>query len=88
MGARPGLALADEADFQEVFQQHEQVIRDELLVPAIAAYGEMLRAQTGAVWTTGSLLHRGEPVLAKPGRPWTARRVIVEVLEGLEEPET
>jgi len=79
-----GLALADEADFHRVFQQHEQVIRDELLVPAIAAYGEMLRAQTGAVWRTGRLLHRGEPVLAKPGRPWTARRVILEVLEGLE----
>jgi hypothetical protein len=34
------------------------------------------------------LLHRGEPVVAKPGRPWSARRIILEVLNGLEPTET
>lgn len=79
-----GLSLKTEQDFQRIFQEHESVIRDELLVPAIAAYGEMVRAKMGGVWRKAELFHRGEPVVAKPGRPWTARRVILEVLEGLE----
>jgi len=74
----------NQEDFLSVFHQHEAAIRDELLVPAIAAYGEMVRTSMGGVWKKAELLHRGEPVVAKFGRPWTARRVILEVLEGLE----
>ena len=77
-----------EEDFIIIFQAHEAVIRDQLLVPAIAAYGELVRTKMGGVWRKAELLHRGEPVVAKPGRPWGARRVILEVLEGLEPIET
>jgi len=73
-----------EEAFITIFQAHEAIIRDELLVPAIAAYGELVRTKMGGVWKKAELLHRGEPVVAKPGRPWSARRVILEVLEGLE----
>jgi hypothetical protein len=79
-----GLSPKTERDFQKLFQDHEQIIRDELLVPTIAAYGELVRTKMGGVWRKAELLHRGEPVVAKPGRPWSARRVILEVLEGLE----
>lgn len=75
---------SSEEDFITIFQAHGAIIRDELLVPAIAAYGELVRTKIGGVWKKAELLHRGEPVVAKPGRPWSARRVILEVLEGLE----
>ena len=78
------LSAESEEDFQRIFQEHEAVIRDELLVPAIAAYGEAVRARIGGVWKKAEIFHRGEPIVVKPGRPWTARRVILEVLEGLE----
>jgi hypothetical protein len=83
-----GLSPKTEGDFQKIFQEHEPFIRDELLVPAIAAYGETVKAKMGGVWRKAELFHRGEPVVARPGRPWTARRVILEVLEGLEPVET
>ena len=79
-----GLSVRDEAEFRRVLQEHERIIRDELLVPAIAAFGEMVRARTGGVWKKSRILHRGEPMVMKPGQPWTARRVVLEVLEGLE----
>jgi hypothetical protein len=73
-----------EEDFARLFQEHEAIIRDELLVPTIAAYGEAVRKKMGGVWSKAVLFNRGEPVVVKPGRPWSARRVILEVLEGLE----
>lgn len=79
-----GVQLRTEEDFLNTFQEHEQIIRDELLIPAIAAYGEMVRAKLGGAWRKAILMNRGEPVVVKPGRPWTTRRVILEVLEGLE----
>jgi hypothetical protein len=80
-----GLAVPQtEEDFIQFFQEHEPVIRDEVLVPTIAAYGELVRRKMGGIWSKAVLLNRGEPVVAKPGRPWSARRVILEVLEGLE----
>ncbi len=78
-----GLSPKTEEDFLLVLGEHVAVIRDELLVPAIAAFGELVRAKMGGVWRK-SILHRGEPVVMKPGKPWTARRVIVEVFEGME----
>lgn len=78
-----GLSPKTEGDFQRIFEEHESIIREELLVPAIAAYGEAVRAKMGGVWRRAELLHRGEPMVGKPG-PWTARRIILEVLEGLE----
>ena len=78
-----GLSPKTEEDFLQVLQEHDAVIRDELLVPAIAAYGELVRARMGGVWRK-SMLHRGELVVVKPGKPWTARRVILEVFEGME----
>lgn len=80
-----GLAVPQtEEDFVQFFQEHEPIIRDEVLVPTIAAYGELVRKKMGGVWSKAVLFNRGEPVVVKPGRPWTARRVILEVLEGLE----
>lgn len=79
-----GLTPKTEEDFQRIFEEHESIIRDELLVPTIAAYGEAVRAKMGGVWRKAELLHRGEPIVAKSGRPWTARRIILEVLKGLE----
>lgn len=73
-----------EEDFVAIFQAHEAIIRDELLVPAIAAYGELVRIRVGGVWKKATLVNRGEPVIAISGRPWTARRIIREVLEALE----
>lgn len=78
-----GLSPKTEEDFLQVLQEHDAVIRDELLVPAIAAYGELVKARMDGAWKK-SILHRGEPVVVKPGKPWTARRVILEVLEGME----
>lgn len=82
--SQKGLHPKSEEDFQRIFHEHEPVIRDELLVPAIAAYGELVRQKLGGRWEKARLFHRGEPIVVKPGRPWTARRVILEVLEGLE----
>lgn len=80
-----GLAVPQtEEDFIQFFQEHELIIRDEILVPTIAAYGELVRKKMGGIWSKAVLLNRGEPVVVKPGRPWSARRVILEVLEGLE----
>lgn len=76
-------AVETEDDFRRVFRQHEALIRDELLVPAIAAYGEMVRRQIGGIWQKSRFLHRGEPVVGRPGRPWSQRRVLLEVLEAL-----
>lgn len=80
-----GLAVPKaEEDFIQFLQEHELIIRDEILVPTIAAYGELVRKKMGGIWSKAVLLNRGEPVVVKPGRPWSARRVILEVLEGLE----
>jgi len=79
-----GLSPKTERDFQRIFEEHEPIIRDELLVVAIAAYGEAVRSTMGGVWKKAELFHRGEPIVVKPGRPWTARRIILEVLEGLD----
>jgi len=82
-GKRLGEPQSEEA-LIAILQKHEQFIRDELLVPAIAAYGELVRQKTGGAWKKATLVNRGEPVVVKPGRPWSARRVILEVLKGLE----
>lgn len=80
---KPWQPEGPEEDFFQVLREHEAVIRDELMVPAIAAYGELVRARIGGVWRK-SILHRGEPVVVRPGRPWTSRRVILEVHDGME----
>lgn len=81
-GCRP----ATEQELLDLLPRHEARIRDEkpLLLGAIAAYGELVRARTGGAWREDRLLHRGEPVVGKPGRPWGARRVVLELMEGLE----
>jgi hypothetical protein len=79
-----GIAIATADDFSRVFRDHEAAIRDEFLLPAIAAYGEFIRARSGGVWTKAKFFHRGEPVIARRGRPWSNRRVVYEVLVALE----
>lgn len=81
--AAKGIQLVTVEDFRQVFRQFEPVIRDELLVPAIAAYGEAVRHQIGGTWTKSWLFGRGEPVVGRPGKPWSRRRVVAEVLEAL-----
>ena len=71
------MSAIGEEQWRIVLRDLGPVIRDETMgVPAIAAYGEDLRA---------TVLRRGEPVVAKKGQPWSSRRVILEVLEALDE---
>ncbi len=79
-----GLSARTEDDYARIFAEHEAIIRDELLVPAVAAYGEMVRTRIQGIWRKSSLFQRGEPVIARPGRPWTSRRVVLEVLDLLD----
>lgn len=74
-----------EEDFRRLFREKDAVIRDEYLVPAVAAYGEAVRRRINGEWTKAWLFDRGEPVVGRPGRPWSRRRVIHEVLEALQE---
>jgi hypothetical protein len=60
----------------------ELVGNRDLLVSAIAAYGELLARQTGGRWSKARLVHRGEPVIKGPG-PFDSRRVVYEVLEAI-----
>jgi len=79
-----GHSAKTEEEYLRLFQRYEAAIRDEMLVPAVAAYGEMVRTRMGGTWGKATFFNRGEPVVFRPGRPWTTRRVILEVLEGLE----
>lgn len=79
-----GHSATTEEEYLRLFQKYEAIIRDEMLVPALAAYGELVRARMGGIWRKATFFNRGEPVVVRPGRPWTTRRVILEVLEGLE----
>lgn len=81
--ATKGIRPVTEDDFRKLFRQFEPVIRDELLVPAIAAYGEALRSRLSGEWSKSWLFGRGEPVVGRPGKPWSRRRVVAEVLEAL-----
>jgi hypothetical protein len=78
-----GQRIESEDDLRRIFRQHEAVIRDEVLVPAIAAYGELIRRGMDGVWGQAQILHRGEPIVSKRGRPWIRRRVVREALEAL-----
>jgi hypothetical protein len=71
--------------FRRFIRAHRAVIADELLVATVAAYGEAVRREMGGTWSKAGLFGRGEPVVSRPGRPWTRRRVIDEVFDVLEE---
>ena len=80
-----GLSIDSDEQWRQVMREYGAVIQDEkLVIPAIAAYGERVRRQVDGVWRKSVLLHRGEPVVAKKGQPWSSRRVIMEVLEAIE----
>ena len=80
-----GLRIESEEQWRQTMREHGEVIQDEkLVIPAIAAYGERVRRQMDGVWRKALLLHRGEPVVAKKGQPWSSRRVVVEALEAIE----
>lgn len=80
-----GLRVDNDEQLRRVLREHGTVIQDEkLVIPAIAAYGERVRLQMDGVWRKAVLLHRGEPVVARKGQPWSARRVIMEVLEAMD----
>lgn len=83
--AAKGIPPKTEEDFRRLFRENRSVIRDEFLVPAIAAYGEAVRQTINGEWTKARWFAHGEPVVGRVGRPWTRRRVIYEVLEALEE---
>ncbi len=74
-----------EEDFRRLFREKHDVILDQHLIPAIAAYGEAVRRRINGEWTKARIVGRGEPVVGRPGRPWSRRRVIYEVLEALQE---
>jgi hypothetical protein len=54
-----------------------------LLLPAIAAYGELVRAELRGEWTPSRTLPSRELVVARRRHPWTRRRVLYEVLDAL-----
>jgi len=79
-----GLRIDSEQQWCPMLREHGAVIQDDkLVIPAIAAYGERVRREMDGVWRKAVLLHRGEPVVAKKGQPWSSRRVIMEVLEAI-----
>jgi len=74
-----------EAEFVRVLRQYAHAIEEEegLLQDGIAAYGELVREKMKGVWRKSRVFHHGEPVVAKPGKPWTSRRVVFEILRAL-----
>lgn len=84
-----GIACGTEADLQQVFGDRAATIRSDrnLLLAAVAAYGEAVRRTTGGIWTRAHLFGRGEAVIGRPWQPWTRRRVVLEVLQFFEPPE-
>lgn len=83
--AANGAAPRTEEDFRRLFREKYAVVLDQYLVAAVAAYGEAVRRRINGEWTKAWLFGRGEPVVGRPGRPWSRRRVIYEVLEALHE---
>lgn len=79
-----GLRPESEDDFRQLFREYEAVIRDEYLVSAIAAYGEAVRKRLDGEWGKGILFGRGEPVVGRPGKPWSRRRIVHEALRALQ----
>ena len=81
-----GAPLTDETALREWLQTQVEQIHDpqaDLLLPTIAAYGELVRGGLRGEWRQSSLLWARELVVVRPGRPWTRRRVLLEVLDAL-----
>jgi hypothetical protein len=78
-----GLQGGSPHELREFLKKNSAVVLDEWLKPAIAAYGEAVRAEIAGEWSVSRMLHRGEPVVRRRSRPWTARRVVLEALETL-----
>lgn len=80
-----GVKPESAADFGRILRKYDSVIRDEMLAPAIAAYGEIVRREIGGEWARGTLFASGEPVVGVPWKPWTRRRIVHEAIRAFNE---
>src|SRR5205085_2347202 len=80
-----GFSANTETEFLEfLWRNAEQVETEDMIVPAIAAFGEFLRSRGQGIWSKSTLVNPGEPIISRPFMPWLNRRVILEVLKALD----
>ena len=79
-----GLIVTTSEELLEVIWRHsEELSIQEALLPAIAAYGERIRHEIAGQWAISNILLGGEPIIVRQHRPWSRRRVALEVLDTL-----